>query len=305
MKPTLAFPVPETPEFDVTAIRNLSEKYLDIPYADLNENQIMDLYLPKVTGEKFPLIIYIHEGAFIFGSKRDRRMETLFEALNQGFAIASIEYRKADQATWPAPIYDVKAAIRFLRANAEKYHLDESRFAVWGMSAGAYYGAISAVTNGNPGFEDLTMGNAVYSSEIQAVVDLCGACSGFHDMDKAIRENGFGRANHDQSNSPESILMGNPLQEIPELCSMASPITYIGENTPPFFIMHCLTDPVVPVQQSKRLVEAIQCKAGEDKVTAIFTEAEADHEKPDYNTKEIVEQALAFLNKVLPSNEMR
>ena len=82
--------------------------------------------------EEYPLIIYIHEGAFIFGSKRDKRMESLFTALQEGYAIASVDYRKADQVTWPAPIYDIKAAIRFLRAHAGEYKLDKKRFTVWG-----------------------------------------------------------------------------------------------------------------------------------------------------------------------------
>lgn len=298
MKPTLAFPVPDTPELDMNGIQNLSERYLDLPYAGASKCQVLDLYLPAIKKEAYPLIIYIHEGAFLFGSKRDKRMQTLFQALLQGYAIASIDYRKADQVTWPAPIYDVKTAVRFLRANAKKYHLNPEQFAVWGMSAGAYYGAMAAVTNGNPGFEELKSGYEEFSSDIQAVVDLSGACSGFHHMDEAILENGFGRGNHNAVNSPESILMGAPLQEIQELCEMASPITYINKETPPFFVLHSIGDPVVPVQQSIRLVEAIRMRAGEEKVKAVFTETQADHEKPDYDTEEIVASALAFLERV-------
>lgn len=298
MKPTLAFPVPDIPELDMNGIQNLSEIYLDIPYAAASECQVMDLYLPAMKKETYPLIIYIHEGAFLFGSKRDKRMQTLFLALEYGYAIASIDYRKADLVTWPAPIYDVKTAIRFLRANAKKYRLNTEQFAVWGMSAGAYYGTMAAVTNGNPGFEDLKTGYEEFSSDIQAAIDLSGACSGFHLMDEAIRENGFGRGNHNDANSPESILMGAPLQEIRELCEMASPITYINKNTPPFFVLHSIGDPVVPVQQSVRLAEAIRTKAGEEKVKAVFTEARADHGKPNYDTEEIVTEALGFLEEV-------
>lgn len=74
MKPSLAFPIPHTPEFDVNRIKNISEKYLDISYASEKEH-VLDLYLPEKKKEEYPLIIYIHEGAFIFGSKRDKRME--------------------------------------------------------------------------------------------------------------------------------------------------------------------------------------------------------------------------------------
>lgn len=298
MKPTLAFPIPDTPELDLNEIWNLSEAYENLPYAKESECQVLDLYLPAVKKEAYPLIIYIHEGAFLFGSKRDRRMHTLFQALEQGYAIASIDYRKADRVTWPAPVYDVKTAIRFLRANAQKYHLNTKQFAVWGMSAGAYYAAMAAVTNGIPGFEDSKTGYGAFSSDIQAVVDISGACSGFHHMDEEIRENGFGRSSHNEINSPESILMGAPLQEIRELCEMASPVTYINEHTPPFFVWHSKGDPVVPVQQSEKLVEAIRYRAGKGKVKAVFTEKEADHGKPVYDTGEIVTAALAFLEEV-------
>ena len=296
MKPSLAFPIPHTPEFDVNRIKNISEKYLDISYASEKEH-VLDLYLPEKKKEEYPLIIYIHEGAFIFGSKRDKRMESLFTALQEGYAIASVDYRKADQVTWPAPIYDIKAAIRFLRAHAGEYKLDKKRFTVWGMSAGAYLGVMTAVTNHMQWFEDCSMGNPHESSEIQSVVDLCGACAGFHRLDDFIEENGFGIANHNEANSPESILMGQPLKEARELCNMANPINYIREDIPPFFVLHCLKDPVVPVQQSRLLVEEIVKKAGADKVTAIFTESEADHGKPDYDTRSIVDAALEFLNR--------
>lgn len=299
MKPTLAFPIPEVTEFAIDEITGTSEKYLDIPYAKESECQIMDIYLPEKKKEKYPLILYIHEGAFMFGSKRDKRMQTLFEALNRGFAIASMDYRKADQVTWPAPVYDVKAAIRFLKAGAKKYHLDPDRFTVWGMSAGAYYAAMAAVTNGNPGFEDPDMGYSEYSSDVQAVVDLCGACSGFQNIDDALKENGAIRANHNEANSPESILMGAPLQKIRELCRMASPITYLGKDAPFFFIMHCTEDPVVPVQQSRLFEEAIAARAGREKVMAVYREKAADHAKPDYGTQEIVDMALSFLERVL------
>ncbi len=156
---------------------------------------------------------------------------------------------------------------------------------------------MTAVTNHMQWFEDSSMGNPHESSEIQSVVDLCGACAGFHRLDDFIEENGFGIANHNEANSPESILMGQPLKEARELCNMANPINYIREDIPPFFVLHCLKDPVVPVQQSRLLVEEIVKKAGADKVTAIFTESEADHGKPDYDTRSIVDAALEFLNR--------
>lgn len=298
MKPALPFKIPETAEFSPEQILQAGKSYLDIPYAGQSADQVFDLYLPKKGGEFFPLILYIHEGAFAFGSKRDRRAETLFAALERGFAIASMDYRKSDKVTWPAQIYDVKAAIRYLRANAGKYHLDADKFILWGMSAGGYLASIVGVTEGNPGFEDPGMGNAGCSSAVQAVIDLCGACSGFDAMDEQIFRNGVGRSNHNNENSPESIMMGNPLPDITELNRMAAPVTYVHKDIPPFFIQHCVTDPTVPVQQSEEFAKVIEKIAGAAKVRTVFLEKEADHEKPDYNTEEIVDAALDFLEEV-------
>ncbi|HIR27332.1 MAG TPA: alpha/beta hydrolase [Candidatus Choladousia intestinigallinarum] len=303
MKPKLAFPIPTTPEFDPGELPENITKHLDLQYGCDSREQVLDLYLPREGTGKSPLILYIHEGAFAFGSKRDKRAETLFKALERGYAIASIDYRKSGEATWPAPLYDIKTAVRFLRAHADTYSLDENRFAAWGMSAGAYYGSLAAVTHGIPGFEDPRTGYGAFSSGLQAVVDLCGACSGFHLLDEMIRENGGTNPTHDRENSPESILMGNPLQEIRELCRLAAPITYVNGKVPPFFIFHCVSDPVVPVQQSENFAAALKKAAGEEKVKLVLGQGQGDHGKPDYNTREIVREALDFLDQVFSLHE--
>ena len=93
-------------------------------------------------------------------------------------------------------------------------------------------------------------------------------------------------------------MMGNPLPDITELNRMAAPVTYVHKDIPPFFIQHCVTDPTVPVQQSEEFAKAIEKIAGAAKVRTVFLEKEADHEKPDYNTEEIVDAALDFLEEV-------
>ena len=176
--------------------------------------------------------------------------------------------------------------------------MDEKKFAAWGISAGGYYGSMAAVTNDRAELEDPAMGYGKYDSSLQAAVDLCGACSGFQLLDAMIRESGKGKPTHDQENSPESILMGNPLQEIRELCRLAAPLTYVTEEAPPFFIYHCVSDPVVPVQQSELFAQALKEAGGEERVRLILEEGEGDHGKPDYNTRDIVGKALDFLDDV-------
>src|SRR6187431_2278789 len=100
--------------------------------------QRLDLYLPPESGSA-PLIVWIHGGAFRMGSKEDR---VPFEMLEQGYAIASLNYRLSQHAHFPAQIEDCKAAVRWLRAHADSYWLDQSRFASWGESAGGHLAAM-------------------------------------------------------------------------------------------------------------------------------------------------------------------
>jgi acetyl esterase/lipase len=131
-------------------------------------------YLPPEGDGPFPTIIFIHGGAFVFGGKRDTQFLHAIDGINRGYAVVSVEHRLAFEAKYPYPLFDVKAAIRFLRANAEKYKLDGDRFASCGDSAGAYYAVMAAATQSNPAFEDLSMGNASYSSKVKAVVSWYG-----------------------------------------------------------------------------------------------------------------------------------
>ena len=152
--------IPALPE---CYLHQIPVKYLDVAYADASEDQKVDIYLPiEWNGEKVPVICWIHGGGFSMGFKRDGSLFDLLPVLLHGYALVSIGYRKSGEARFPANVYDAKAAIPFIRANADKYGLDGSRIAVWGGSAGAWLASFLAATNGNPAFEDLSMGNPMY-----------------------------------------------------------------------------------------------------------------------------------------------
>ena len=118
---------------DVSHIEN---KYLDVRYADASDEQKLDLYLPENSNGPFPLIIHIHGGAFKMCDKRDIQVMPWLGALELGYAVASINYRLSWEAIFPAAVYDCKAAIRYLRANCEKYNIMKNKIAVVGGSAG-------------------------------------------------------------------------------------------------------------------------------------------------------------------------
>ena len=210
--------------------------------------QVLDLYLPDLSSAT-PLIIWIHGGAFRMGSKEDR---VPFELLEQGYAIASLNYRLSQHALFPAQIEDCKAAVRWLRAHADTYGLDPSRFASWGESAGGHLAAMLGTAGHERSFE---VGEHLdVSSRVQAVLDFFGPTD-FMQMDAHRLPEGMV---HDTADSPESELVGGPIQERPAEVARANPITYVTPEAPPFLIVHGDRDPLVPYHQSTLLVAALE-----------------------------------------------
>jgi acetyl esterase/lipase len=213
--------------------------------------QKLDLYLPVGKGP-WPLLVYIHGGAFRAGDKADGPP---LEHLAEGYAVASINYRLSQHALFPAQIEDCKAAVRWLRANATRYGLDPERFAVGGASAGGHLAAMVGTTGHVP---ELDVGeNLDVSSRVRAVVDFFGPTD-FLQMDAHRPPNGM---IHDAPESPESQLVGGPIQENRDKVARANPITYVTPDAPPFLIVHGDQDPLVPHHQSELLAAALE-KAG-------------------------------------------
>jgi acetyl esterase/lipase len=242
----------------VTAIK-------DISYVKENphERHKLDLYVPsdyKESVKKLPLVIWVHGGGWQNGSKDS--CPALFLS-TKGFAVASINYRLSQHAIFPAQINDCKAAIRFLRANAETYHFDESLIGVWGSSAGGHLVALLG-TSGDIKELEGNLGNLDKSSRVQAVCDWYGPTD-FLLMDAQATIPG--PINHSSPNSPESKLLGGVPTEKKENARLASPISFVSQDDPPFLIMHGGKDPLVPVAQSEHL----QNKLKEAKVNVEFT----------------------------------
>lgn len=226
--------------------------YRDLSYVSGGHaRQKLDLYLPK-DGDNLPLIINIHGGAFRMGSKENG---VPLDYLSQGYAVASINYRLSQHAVFPAQIEDCKAAVRWLRAHASEYRLDPNRFAAWGSSAGGYLAAMLGTAGEASEFE--VGENLAVSSHMQAVVDYFGPTD-FLQMDAHRLSNG---QVHDTADSPESQLVGGPIQQNKEKVAKANPITYVTKNAPPFLICHGDADPMVPHHQSELLAAALK-KAG-------------------------------------------
>lgn len=213
-----------------------------------HERQKLDLYLPPGAGP-WPLIVWIHGGAFRMGSKEDH---VSLEMLEQGYAIASLNYRLSQHARFPAQIEDCKAAVRWLRAHADTYGIDPSHFASWGESAGGHLAAMLGTAGHERSFE---VGEHLeYSSCVQAVLDFFGPTD-FLQMDAHRLPEGM---IHNAPDSPESQLVGGPIQKRPADVARANPVTYVTPEAPPFLVVHGDHDPLVPYHQSTLLVEALR-----------------------------------------------
>jgi acetyl esterase/lipase len=281
---------------------HVKRKFLDIPYASLSRAQKLDIYLPDEGEGPFPVIVWIHGGAFTGCDKADIQVLPSIEGLKRGYAVVAINYRLSGEARFPALVHDAKAAIRWIRANAQIYHFDPSRIAAWGSSAGAYLALMLGTSAGVEKLEDLNIGNPDQPSTVQAVVDWFGP-SDFLKMDEQLEESGLyplPGMEHNGANSPESLLLGHKITEIPEQVRAANPITYIQPKAPPFLIQHGTKDAVVPVQQSVGLAAKLKVVLGNDIVTLELFE-EAEHGDPRFETPENVDKVLDFLDKHLKS----
>lgn len=279
---------------------HVQRKYLDIAYADLSPLQKLDVYLPDKGDGPFPVIVSIHGGAFMGCDKADMQVLPMLEGLKRGYAVVAVNYRLSWEATFPALVHDVKAAVRWIRANALQYRFDPERIAPWGGSAGGYLSSILGTSAGIPELEDLSLGNPDQPSNVQAVVDWFGPTD-FLKMDKQLTASGMPPikgTEHSGADSPESLLLGAKIADIPDRVRAADPTTYVRENAPPFLIQHGVNDPVVPVQQSVELGAKLREVCGEDRVILDLIEG-AEHGDPKFETPANVKKVLDFLDQHL------
>jgi acetyl esterase/lipase len=218
--------------------------------------QSLDLAFPKDANGKLPLIVAIHGGGWSGGDKRGPMM-MLLPLIRDGYAVASINYRLSQVAKFPSQVHDCKAAIRFLRAHAEEYHLHPDHIGIWGDSAGGHLVAMLGTTAGNKDLEG-DEGNSDVSSRVQAVVDFYGPSDFLTINRQAPPDTAI---HHDDPGSPEAKLIGGAIPDNKDKAGQASPVHYVSRDAAPFLIMHGDVDKLVPLAQSIELRDALQ-KAG-------------------------------------------
>ncbi|MCF7818495.1 MAG: alpha/beta hydrolase [Kiritimatiellales bacterium] len=260
----------------------------NIPYANLESGPLLlDLYRPVNAKGSVPLIIWIHGGGWKNGSK-ENCLPVRLGFTERGYAIASINYRLTDAASFPAQIEDCKAAIRWLRAHAKEYGLDPDHFGVWGSSAGGHLVALLGTSGEVSAFD--TGENMKVSSRVQAVCDYYGP-SDFKTMGTVPGFEGHARAD-----SPESALLGGTAREKPEAAAAASPVTYVTADDPPFLIVHGDNDRTVPPDQSRRLDAALRAAGVESELVIL---PGSGHGGPAFSSPETIGKVAAFFDRHL------
>jgi acetyl esterase/lipase len=280
------------PSADVSHVRR---KWLDMAYADTSQAQRLDLYLPEGGDGPFPLIAHIHGGGFAIGDKRDIHLLPLLQGLDRGYAVASVNYRLSGEEIFPAALQDVKAAIRWLRANSEQYHLDGERIVAWGGSSGGNLSAMACLTADVPELEDLRLGSAEVPCNVQAAVDWFGPTD-FLKMDEQLIESGLGLADHSEADSPESRYLGAKITEIPEKVQRANPMTYIHTEMPPILIQHGRLDAMVPVQQSIIFAQKLEQIVSPDRFEFDILEG-AGHGDPQFESEDNLNRVFRFIER--------
>lgn len=191
-----------------------------------------------------PVVVYIHGGGWNHGTRKDSLGTICGYVREKGYIGVTLDYRLTPEAPFPAQIEDVKLAIRYLRANADKYYIDTDRIGVWGVSAGAHLAALLGTSGDHPELEGMG-GWQEYSDKVQAVVDNYGPTD---ITSKQAADN----------SSVIALLGGKTPAEVPELAKMVMPGTFVSPDNPPFIIRHGDADPTVPYTDSVSFSKQLQ-----------------------------------------------
>lgn len=298
---------PEDPSgSDMVDVSNVKRKWLDVPYAADSPSQVLDIYLPEEGEGPFPTYIFVHGGAFIVGDKQDVQFAMAVDGINRGYAVVSVEYRRALERKMPNGLYDVKAAIRFLRAHAAEYRLDPERFALGGDSAGAYYSVFAAATDGIPAFDGPSPVLPEVSSSVKAVVAQCGLYN-LLTLTPPPEVEAAAPKEFTPGVIPVNLMtmvVGANLWLIEDVAALLDPVTYITKDFPPTLVQVGKDDAIVPCTESQYLAEAIAKRCGKDNV--LFQAFEGWNHcalnhivTPDWFTKENMDRVFGFLDSVV------
>jgi acetyl esterase/lipase len=217
--------------------------YGNIPYAnDTLKKHLLDIYLPPTGKSSYPVVIWIHGGAWMSNDKyadMGYMKNTLKGFIDSGYAVASIDYRWSTMAVFPAQIQDCNQAVEFLCQNADKYKLDKDRFALIGFSAGGHLASLLGLSN-NKNVKAFYPDGKKPDFKIKLVLDFYGPSDFLTLKGNDVKD----------PRNPITLLLGGMVADNIGKAKKASPVTYIDKNDPPFLIVQGEKDQSVNPDQS-------------------------------------------------------
>lgn len=200
-------------------------------------------------GQAAPAILFLHGGAWRDG-RRDLPNPIQYELAQRGYVCFQSDYRLSQESPFPAQLHDVRAAINWIKENAEAWGVDASRIGIWGMSAGAHLALLTAYAG------DAMTENGTNPVRVQAVAgvmpttDVLGIYR-YRLAQRNVRSDLVGQS------SPETQLLGGDPEQLQDLARAASPVNYVTPDAPPTWLVHGVNDDTVPAQQSQMLASLL------------------------------------------------
>lgn len=212
----------------------------DIAYGEYGRKNILDIWRrPDLDRDgRAPVLLQIPGGAWMIGSKRGQAYPLMTHLVERGWVCVSINYRLSPRSTWPDHIIDVKRALSWTKDHIGEYGGDPDWIAITGGSAGGQLCALTALTPNDarfqPGFEDA-------DTSVQAAVPFYG-----------VYDFTGGTALHPLlAPSLQAYVFKQSRRRFPDTYRAASPVSYVGADAPPFFVLHGRNDSLVPVEQGR------------------------------------------------------
>lgn len=278
----------------------IKQQWHDIAYMD-GERHTLDVYLPNEGQGPFPVIVDIYGGGLIFGDKSSHKLEPALRLLDKGYAVVSVDYSLIHQKDFPFQIYEIKAALRFLRAHADEYQLDMNRVALMGESSGAHLAVMTGVTASVDALQNPFMGDNNNQPEtVNAIIAMYGPYE-FDQFVDQFHESGV-TPKYAETGTAESfegqMFNQQAPKDVPQRVKMYSPKMYFNAEMPPILAFAGTADAVVPYQQTVNMINGAREFVSEDKAVLHLVEG-TGHGPADYMSPEFTDEKAAFLAKWL------
>lgn len=278
----------------------IKQQWHDVAYM-VGDRHSMDIYLPNDGQGPFPVIVDIYGGGLIFGDKSSHKLEPALRMLDKGYAVVSVDYSLIHQKDFPFQIYEIKAALRFLRAHADEYQLDMDRVALMGESSGAHLAVMAGVSASVDALQNPFMGDNNNQPEtVNAIIAMYGPYA-FDQFVSQFEESGV-TPKYAETGTAESfegqMFNKQAPKDVPQRVKNYNPEMYFNDQMPPILAFAGTADAVVPYQQTVNMIDAARQYVPEEKAVLHLVEG-TGHGPASYMTPEFTDEKIAFLEKWL------